>query len=269
MDAKIERIDGQPFGRVYKITRNGETYYLPSVTTVLKMKPDPELDKLRVELGPEKFDLVTKRGADRGTVMHKWLEVFYDHYGKYWDQDAALIHTQEFIKKWSDTHQTESDKARAFKIGRELFYNFYNGKFHRNIKEVKHSEIFMYTFFRGGWAGTSDFVFLDQDDQLIIQDFKSSSFVRDPDGIPKYKLQVSAYMFQHGSMYGVIPDRGEILISNEKNSTVQNVIVTKAELKPYLDEFLELLDQFKSTPEWIEFEQKVAEGLVLTANSDI
>jgi hypothetical protein len=266
MDATIERIDGQPFGRCYKIEADGVVHYLPSVTTILKMLPDPYLDRLQTELGPEKFALVTRRASDRGTVMHKWLEEFYDHYGRHQDPEAAVVHTQEYIKKWSDTFVPETDKARALKIGRELFYNFYTRSCYKKIKAVLHNEIFMYTFFRTGWAGASDFIFEDVDDLLVVQDFKSSSDMKDPDNIPKYKLQIAAYMFSYAGMYGRVPDRGEILISNEKCDVIQTIIVPKSELKMYMDQFLDLLKKFKQTPEWLEFERKVSDGLVLTAN---
>lgn len=260
MEAQIERIDGQPFGRCYKVTKNGEVKYLPSVTTILKMKPDPFLDMLRQTLGPEKFDIVTRRGAERGTVMHKWLEIFYDHYGKHKDPESGFLYTEKFISEWQ--YDTTTDRKRAFKIGRSLFLNFYNKRFYRSINNVVHNEIFMYTFFRGGWAGACDFIFEDHDGTLIIQDFKSSSIPKDTDEQSKYMMQLSAYMFQYSEMFGRYPDRGEILIANEKNDVVQKITITKDEFKVHLKEFIGLLGQFQQTPEWLEFQEKVSGGEV-------
>jgi len=267
MKVSIERIDGLPFGRCYKITNEKGVNYLPSCTTILKMKPDAYLDMLRANLGPEKFELVTKRAADRGTVMHKWLEVFYEHYGVHKDPVTGFSHTEAFISKWYDEHETETDKVRAFKLGRSLFLNFYNKKFYNVINKVLQNEIFMYTFFRGGWAGASDFIFEDHEGTLIIQDFKSSSDPKDVDGQSKYVMQISAYMFQYAEMFGRCPDRGEILISNEKTDVVQRITVTKEQFKEPLREFLSLLVKFQSTPEWLDFQSKVANGEVFHPQS--
>ena len=52
-------------------------------------------------------------------------------------------------------------------------------------------------------------------------------------------------MFAYAERYGVIPDRGEIWIANEKDSKLQRFIVTKDEFKTYLRKFLELLLEFR------------------------
>ena len=52
-------------------------------------------------------------------------------------------------------------------------------------------------------------------------------------------------MFAYAERYGVIPNRGEIWISNEKDSAIQTFIVTKDEFKNYLRTFLDLLAQFR------------------------
>jgi len=53
--AIIEQINDLPFGRAYKITKDGQVAYAPSVTTILKLNEDPFIQKLRDELGDEKF----------------------------------------------------------------------------------------------------------------------------------------------------------------------------------------------------------------------
>jgi hypothetical protein len=52
-------------------------------------------------------------------------------------------------------------------------------------------------------------------------------------------------MFAYAERYGVIPDRGEIWIANEKDSKLQRFIVTKDEFKIYLRKFLGLLGEFR------------------------
>ena len=52
-------------------------------------------------------------------------------------------------------------------------------------------------------------------------------------------------MFAYAERSGVIPDRGEIWIANEKDSKLQRFIVTKDEFKIYLRQFLDLLSEFQ------------------------
>jgi hypothetical protein len=255
--AGIEQINGLPFGRAYKITSGNDVKFLPSVTTVLKMNPDEWLDSLRAELGEVKFKEVQTRGADRGTVMHRWLEVFLEHYKDCRDAEASLLHVQEYMSKTDEFDSFGSDVDRAKRIGRELFYNFYSGGFHKRISEVLHNEIFMYTFFKGGWAGTCDFVYRDLDGKLVILDFKSSSRPKDPNHIDNYKMQTACYMFKYAEMYGEMPDRGEIVISNESDPELQWVTVPLSEMKIHLRKFLSLMDDFRKTPEWVDFDREV------------
>lgn len=258
MDVPIERVDGLPFGRAYKITKDGVTHFLPSVTTILKMNEDPFIQQLRDELGMEKFLHIQQRAADRGTVMHRWLEVFLENYQKNNDHEASLLITQKYIQSTTEFDNLKTEKKRAMKIGQSLFYNFYNQRFFSNIKKVLYNEIFMYTFFKGGWAGASDFIYEDFDDCLVVQDFKSASDIKDIDHIDNYKMQIACYMFMFAVMFGRVPDRGEIVIANEKNSNLQFVIVPQSEMKMHLKRFLGLMTEFRNTPEWLEFEQKLA-----------
>lgn len=266
MNVTIDRIDGLPFGRCYKITKEGESHFLPSVTTILKMKPTPKYDEIRESLGEEKYKLAMQRAADRGTVMHKWLEEFLGHYGVHKDKEAALKHTQGYIFETKEFDNLATEKARAVKIGRELFFNFYHNEgWIAPIKNVLHNEVFMYTFFKGGWAGASDFVYEDFDGNHVIADFKSSRIKKDPDEIDSYRMQIACYMFKYAEMYKVVPARGEILIANEDNNEIQKIIVPLNDdpehgpgMKHYLKEFLYYKEQFHRTPEWVDFEVKIA-----------
>jgi ATP-dependent exoDNAse (exonuclease V) beta subunit len=253
MNTDIQQINDLPFGRAYKITKGEQVQFVPSVTTVLKMNPDPFIDQLLLEMGPDRFKEIQNRGADRGTVMHKWLEVFLDEFGKDRDRSRSLLRTQEYIRDTDEFSKLPSNLTRAMKVGRELFYNFYNSGFHDKIGKVLHNEIFLHTFFRGGWAGACDFVYEDHDGKLVILDFKSSSIPKDPDKIDNYKMQISCYMFKYAEMFGRMPDRGEIVISNEATPDLQWVTVPGSEMKTHLRKFLGLMEKFRQQPEWIEF----------------
>jgi CRISPR/Cas system-associated exonuclease Cas4 (RecB family) len=138
----------------------------------------------------------------------------------------------------------EPYNSSLIKRGRDLFWNFYHENFWENIKTVLHNELFLWSDFKGGWAGATDFIFEDYLGSHVVVDFKSSSSPKDEDDILSYKMQISAYMFAYAERYGVIPDRGEIWIANEKKTDIQVFIVTKDEFKTYLKKFIELRLEF-------------------------
>lgn len=256
--ASIEQINDLPFGRAYKVTdEKNFNAFLPSVTTVLKLNQDPFLDYLKAELGPEKFLKLQNRGGDRGTVMHRWLEVFLGKYSENYDAIKALMYTQKYISETNEFANLPSSLSRALKVGRELFYNFYNSEFHKKIGKILYNEVFLYTLFRGGWAGACDFVYEDPDGKLVIMDFKSSTVPKDPDKLDNYKMQIACYMFLYAEFSGTLPDRGEIVISNEQNSDLQWITIPGDEMKIHIRKFLVLLRQFRAQPEWLEFHKNV------------
>jgi len=256
----IEQINGLPFGRAYKITKDGQSEFVPSVTTVLKLNEDPFIQELRDELGDEKFEEIRDRGGARGTVMHRWLEIFMKKYGESYNASDSLIYTQKYIAACDEFADLPS-LPRALKVGRELFYNFYNAGFHNRVGKVLHNEIFLHTFFRGGWAGACDFIYEDRDGKLVILDYKSSTLPKDVDHLDNYKMQISCYMFKFAEMFGVLPDRGEIVISNEQGAELQWIIVSNVEMKIHLRRFLDLLKEFRASAEWLDFQKN------LTVNS--
>ena len=241
-NSKIER-KSYPWGRAYEVTReNHPKLVLPSVTTILKLITEPKFKPLREKFGEARWQKILDDASFRGTVMHSMLENFLLEYAESKSVEKSLQTAQDTAK----TEESNSpDKLQLIKRGRDLFWNFYHEEFWGNIKRVLHNELFLWTDFRGGWAGATDFIYLDFNDLTVVIDFKSSSSPKDEEDILSYKCQISAYMFAYAERYGVIPDRGEIWIANEKDSKLQRFIVTKDEFKTYLRKFLELLLEFR------------------------
>lgn len=232
-----------PWGRAYEVIKDHQSkLVLPSVTTVLKLLTEPKFQHLREKFGNEKWQQILDKASFRGTVMHSMLEHFLLEYAESGSVDKSLLSAQNIAK---DEEKKSPDKIDLIIRGRDLFWNFYHEKFWSDIKLVLHNELFLWTDFRGGWAGATDFVFQDFQDEHVIIDFKSASSPKDEDDIDSYKCQISAYMFAYAERYGVIPHRGEIWISNEKDSTIQRFIVTRDEFKDHLRKFLDLLRQFR------------------------
>jgi hypothetical protein len=128
---------------------------------------------------------------------------------------------------------------------KSLFWNFYHDNFWENILEVVDNEAFLYTTFKGGWAGACDFVYRDLEHNLIVEDFKSSTSPKDEEDILSYKLQIAAYMFMCAEKYNEVPKVGKIRIANEQTSDIQTFEVHDYELKDYLSQFIDLCEKFR------------------------
>lgn len=82
----IEQFPAPPVGavewfddRYYKVEEDGQTYFLPSVTTVLGIAfPKPFLARWRGDIGNREADAKMHEGADRGSRIHHALYVLAD-----------------------------------------------------------------------------------------------------------------------------------------------------------------------------------------------
>jgi len=235
--------EARDWGRAYIVKNEGKIYTLPSVTTILKLNVNKKFEKLEKQFGKTVWDGILDRASERGNVLHKMLEIFLISWAKDRVVEKALQEAQEFAISES---KISTEHNKAVKKGRSLFWNFYNGKFWEGIEEVVENEIFLWTLFRGGWAGTADFIFRNVNGNLIIIDFKSSTSLKSEEDVLNYKIQISAYMFMAAERYQEIPEMGEIWIANEKTDEIQKFVVRKDEFKVYLRIFLELLEKFKN-----------------------
>lgn len=235
--------ESHEWGRAYSVTKkNGTKAIFPSVTTILKLITEPKFKHLREKFGEARWQKILDDASYRGTVMHNMLENFILEF-------SASRSIEKCLQVAQDTAQNmesiEPHNSILIKKGRDLFWNFYHESFWENIKVVLHNELFLWSDFKGGWAGATDFIFEDYLGDHVVIDFKSSSSPKDEDDILSYKMQISAYMFAYAERYGVIPNRGEIWMANEKKTELQRFIVTKDKFKFYLKQFIELRSQFQ------------------------
>jgi hypothetical protein len=246
-NVKIER-KNYPWGRAYIVEGVENTpLILPSVTTVLKLVKNEKYDKLKEEFGDERWEKIMNEAAERGNIMHKMLELFLLEWDREKNVERALKKSQIFAIE--ESRKNDGKNSKIVDRGRNLFWNFYNDKFWENISEVVENEIFLFTTFKGGWAGASDFVYRDLNSNLIVEDFKSSTSPKDEEDILNYKLQISAYMFMCSEKYKEIPKMGKIRIANEQEDTIQTFTVYDYEMKEYLKIFLSLLEEFRKINE--------------------
>jgi len=233
-----------PWGRAYIVEGASEApLILPSVTTVLKLLKNEKYEMLRKQFGDKRWDKILHDAAERGNVMHRMLELFLLEWAKEKNVDRSLKKAQIFAIE--ESRRDEGKFSKYVDKGRDLFWNFYHEKFWENILEVVDNEAFLYTTFKGGWAGACDFVYRDIEHNLIVEDFKSSTSPKDEEDILSYKLQIAAYMFMCAEKYNEIPKVGKIRIANEQTSDIQTFEVHDYELKDYLSQFIDLCEKFR------------------------
>lgn len=242
--SNIER-RAYPWGRAYVVQQNGEELIFPSVTTVLKLLENEKYVRLRQEFGEEKWDKILANAAERGTIMHRMLELFLLEWDKSRDVEKALKTAQEYAIE--EANNSDAARLKIVNKARNLFWNFYHDRFWESISEIVDNEVFLWTQFKGGWAGASDFVFRNLEKRLVVDDFKSSTSEKEEDDILGYKLQIAAYMFMCAEKYQEIPAMGRIRVSNENSDQIQTFIVHDYELKEYLKIFLDLLEKFRAS----------------------
>jgi len=241
--SNIER-RAYPWGRAYVVQQNGEELIFPSVTTVLKLLENEKYVRLRQEFGEEKWDKILANAAERGTIMHRMLELFLLEWDKSRDVEKALKAAQEYAIE--EANNSDASRLKIVNKARNLFWNFYHDRFWESISEIVDNEVFLWTQFKGGWAGASDFVFRNLEKRLVVDDFKSSTNEKEEEDILGYKLQIAAYMFMCAEKYQEIPAMGRIRVSNENSDQIQTFIVHDYELKEYLKIFLDLLEKFRA-----------------------
>jgi len=233
-----------PWGRAYIVEGASKApLILPSVTTVLKLLKNEKYEMLRKQFGDKRWDKILHDAAERGNVMHRMLELFLLEWAKEKNVDRSLKKAQIFAIE--ESRRDEGKFIKYVEKGRDLFWNFYHDNFWENILEVVDNEAFLYTTFKGGWAGACDFVYRDLEHNLIVEDFKSSTSPKDEEDILSYKLQIAAYMFMCAEKYNEVPKVGKIRIANEQTSDIQTFEVHDYELKDYLSQFIDLCEKFR------------------------
>jgi len=233
-----------PWGRAYIVEGASKApLILPSVTTVLKLLKNEKYEMLRKQFGDKRWDKILHDAAERGNVMHRMLELFLLEWAKEKNVDRSLKKAQIFAIE--ESRRDEGKFTKYVDKGRDLFWNFYHDNFWENILEVVDNEAFLYTTFKGGWAGACDFVYRDIEHNLIVEDFKSSTSLKDEEDILSYKLQIAAYMFMCAEKYNEVPKVGKIRIANEQTSDIQTFEVHDYELKDYLSQFIDLCEKFR------------------------
>lgn len=192
-----------PKGRFYR-TPEGAEY--PSVTTVLGSVSNTYLAEWRANVGEEVANDISKRAADRGTLIHAAAEKY-------------LL--------------SESFQFNMFqRIERDMFNEL---KVHLDTFEVVHAlETRMWSD-RLRVAGTVDCI-MERGGKFYIVDFKTSGRYKSRDDIHSYFHQASAYALMFYERTGIVVDRLLILISTQDDG----VLVFEEKVKDWMPGFIEI-----------------------------
>lgn len=186
---KLDKFDWYEIDADTDSSTGKRVYHTPdgpanSVTTILGSLPNPELDAWRERVGEEEADRISKEATDIGTLMHDHLE--------------ALLLKKEFIPNPDCNPDTHLAMAKQMSKAIQL-YGW------KRMQEVWAVEIPLH--FGDLYAGRTDLVGVYAGTPAIM-DYKTSKFVKAPEYLKKYRLQMAAYALAMEKMFGARFDCG-------------------------------------------------------------
>lgn len=215
---------------------------IPSVTTIINSKDDPELDNWIKEVGEEVANKIMKLAADRGKVMHKFLENYFYNILNNKNKEKSLEYTQiktpEYAKK---SNINES----SIITGRTLFYQLYESDMMKEINNVVGLEnklISKKYLYRGQY----DINYYTPNGELVITDYKTSSspIIKNSVKEAKMKLQLAAYWQAYEEEFPEKKlDYAKLWISVKDYGT-QEISINKEEKEDLIKEFLILCKNY-------------------------
>mgnify|MGYP001441145781 FL=1 len=245
---EIKRVYKDDGKRFYEVTRDGKVIAtLPSVTTVMGSMADKSgLDAWRKKVGEEEADRISKLSMNRGTIMHRLIELYKPKEGsavekKEWLEDIAP--NDEEILEITELDNGQLYYNEAWKMFDKFWYN--NSRFFGKVKEVMESERFLWTVKGGGYAGTLDNVSRLNDGKVKIIDYKNSRKPKREEWIQDYFRQTAAYWVAYWDRTGIKADGAEIWIANEVDMLPQCFELTQDDLKHYYKSFMEIRESFR------------------------
>jgi len=181
-DIKVETL---PTGRTY-FTPDGD---YPSITTILGATANNYyLEVWRKKVGEEEAERIRQSAADRGILVHEYLE-------RYWSQEH--IYTT-LLKETPDVQQLTHSLIKATQ---------------NNVTEVYAQELALWNK-HIGYAGRVDMVGQWRGEDCII-DFKTSRKKKYASSVKDYYLQVAGYAEAFNILFGTKIEKLVILIAVE------------------------------------------------------
>jgi genome maintenance exonuclease 1 len=236
--------------RYYEVTENatGNVVGLfPSITTVLGETSDKSgLVAWRKKVGEAEADRISKLSMNRGTIMHRLIELYKAIEGT---PEEALEKLKVIASEDAEVNEFAEDASgelwltEGWKMFMKFWYN--HSRFFSRVDEVIEAETFLWSQKGGGYAGTVDNISRLKDGRILIIDYKNSRRPKREDWIQDYFVQGSAYWVAFWERSGIKPDGVEIWIANEVQDMPQTFSLTNDDVKYYFRQFQERLETFK------------------------
>lgn len=244
-----KQVDGR---RYYEVSEGSEVIGLfPSITTVLSGTSDKSgLEKWRKKVGEAEADRISQLSMNRGTVMHRLVELYKPLTGSPEERLEAL---KAIAAEDEEVNQFSSEELGQewLDAGWEMFMKFWynHSQFFDRVVEVLAAEQFLFSIKGGGYAGTVDNVSKVYDpfdgERIVIIDYKNARKPKREDWIQDYFVQASAYWVAYWERTGIKPDGVEIWIANEVDSIPQVFTLDNTEIRLYFQQFQERLNTYK------------------------
>jgi len=216
----------------------------PSITTVLGETSDKSgLEKWKKRVGEAEAKRIGELSMNRGTVMHRLVELYKATEG---DKSERLNALKEVASTDEETNQYSEEENGALWLeeGWKMFMKFYfnSSQYFDRVAKVIAAESFLWS--KVGYAGTVDNVSEMTDGRTLVIDYKNSRRPKREDWVQDYFVQGSAYFIAHWERTGQKPDGVEIWIANEEQSIPQTFSLTISDVKYYFAEFQRRLKLF-------------------------
>lgn len=205
---KLKRIDGEI--RLYE-TPDGNRY--PSVTSVVSLLSKEYIDEWKAKVGEETAANISRKAADRGTLIHENCENF------------LLGKPQTFT-------MFQGEEKKMFLSLMPVL---------KSIQEVHALETPLYSDTLKV-AGTVDLIARLSDDKMYILDWKTSGRYKSKDDIHGYFIQCSAYALMFYERTGIVVKDMKIAMATEEFGLLE----FPEPIKPWLEQFLALRERFRS-----------------------
>jgi len=216
----------------------------PYITTVLGETSDKSgLEKWKKRVGEAEAKRIGELSMNRGTVMHRLVELYKATEG---DKSERLNALKEVASTDEETNQYSEEENGALWLeeGWKMFMKFYfnSSQYFDRVAKVIAAESFLWS--KVGYAGTVDNVSEMTDGRTLVIDYKNSRRPKREDWVQDYFVQGSAYFIAHWERTGQKPDGVEIWIANEEQSIPQTFSLTISDVKYYFAEFQRRLKLF-------------------------
>lgn len=199
-------------GRLYQ-TPDGA---FPSVTTILgKTANNIWLQRWKDKVGEEEAARISKLATDRGEIVHKYLE-------RYWDGSNSWSH--DLLQEEPVTRKMISNLIQTTQQG---------------VTKVWAQEIPVWSKILG-YAGRVD-MFGEWKEVPAVIDFKTSKKKKQAKDIKDYFIQCTAYAYAHNELFQTDLKKIVVLITVE-NSDVQ---IFEQVITPFVPELKFRINQYK------------------------